>query len=265
MNNPVIGQEILRTELKRRKDANPSYSLRAFSRDLEIDKTTLSDYLNGERSVSKKNILKLKSALNLDIGITSELEKEYRLYRNRVINNIDYTVIKDDDLILYKDWINIAIITLCDMRANSSDAQWISHKLNVNEEDVIQSLAFLQINGHIEIRDGKLINLNKKLTTSSGKPSDHLKSFHSESIKRSVESLYSTPVKDRYFSTTYLVSSRKKIEKANKMIQDFNRKLTNFLENEVENESMKEIQQEVLTLSIQLYPTSCDHEAFYEN
>ena len=57
--------ECLRKELHVRQEANPLYSLRAFSRDLHIDFSILSRVLNGKIPYTKKILLKISEHLPL--------------------------------------------------------------------------------------------------------------------------------------------------------------------------------------------------------
>ena len=56
----------LKQELKRRMFMNPSYSLRAFARSLEVSRSFLSKLLKGERSTSLQMLLKIGKRLNLE-------------------------------------------------------------------------------------------------------------------------------------------------------------------------------------------------------
>jgi transcriptional regulator with XRE-family HTH domain len=59
---------LLRRELRKRKNANPQYSMRAFARFLGVNPTFLSQVLRGTRSVSQIMLLKMATRLKLEEG-----------------------------------------------------------------------------------------------------------------------------------------------------------------------------------------------------
>ena len=65
-------RDLLKTELLKRQKINPSYSLRAFARDLEIAGTQLSQVLLGKRGISAKSAQHIAKRLRL-----SPLKAEY--------------------------------------------------------------------------------------------------------------------------------------------------------------------------------------------
>ena len=46
--------QILKTEMARRLEKNPQYSIRAFARDLELDQSLLTRVFTGERRISER-------------------------------------------------------------------------------------------------------------------------------------------------------------------------------------------------------------------
>ncbi len=62
---PSTFAAVLRAELTRRCARNPSYSLRAFARALDVDHATLSQLLRGRRSLTREVIEQLGERLRL--------------------------------------------------------------------------------------------------------------------------------------------------------------------------------------------------------
>ena len=63
---PSTFAAVLRAELTRRCARNPSYSLRAFARALEVDHATLSQILRGRRALTRDTIVQLGQRLGLE-------------------------------------------------------------------------------------------------------------------------------------------------------------------------------------------------------
>ena len=64
--SPTTFAAVLRAELTRRCARNPSYSLRAFARALDVDHATLSQILRGRRALTRDTILQLGQRLGLE-------------------------------------------------------------------------------------------------------------------------------------------------------------------------------------------------------
>ena len=63
---PTTFAAVLRAELTRRCARNPSYSLRAFARALDVDHATLSQILRGRRALTRDTLLQLGRRLGLE-------------------------------------------------------------------------------------------------------------------------------------------------------------------------------------------------------
>ena len=63
---PTTFGAVLRAELTHRCARNPSYSLRAFARTLDVDHATLSQILRGRRALTRETIVQLGQRLGLD-------------------------------------------------------------------------------------------------------------------------------------------------------------------------------------------------------
>ena len=70
---PVTLRIVLRTELDRRRAANPRYSLRSFARDLSVDHSTLSQILRGKRRLTGRSVRAFGRRLGLPEARVAEL------------------------------------------------------------------------------------------------------------------------------------------------------------------------------------------------
>lgn len=61
----VTFREVLEAELRRRRERNPRYSLRAFARALALDHSSLSQILRGKRRLTGKVIRRLGAVLRM--------------------------------------------------------------------------------------------------------------------------------------------------------------------------------------------------------
>ena len=67
--------DILRAELAKRQERNPSYSIRSFARCLGLGPTTISQALLRKRTLSKSSQRKVIAALKIRIELVEEISK----------------------------------------------------------------------------------------------------------------------------------------------------------------------------------------------
>src|SRR5262245_57459511 len=99
----------LQNELIRRCKKNPGYSLRAFAKGLEMDFSTLSKLLKGQRPIGKLVIKRLSSKLGLDPKVTGQFLSNQN---SDVQVAGDYQQISLDSFNIIADWYHYAILEL---------------------------------------------------------------------------------------------------------------------------------------------------------
>lgn len=65
-------RKLLLQEFENKKSKNPSYSLRALARDIEVSPSVISDYLNEKRKLSPKTKYKIIRYLDLPLHMMFE-------------------------------------------------------------------------------------------------------------------------------------------------------------------------------------------------
>lgn len=139
---------LLVEELSRRCTNNPQYSLRAFARDLEIDHSTLSKLLRGQRKITTQTIENLGSSLKLD----DEEIQQYSEHQKRWdIINSDSSIHKqltDDVIRTIAEWHHFAILELTHLPTFVADSRWIARMLDITVDEIniaIQRLIRLKL------------------------------------------------------------------------------------------------------------------------
>ena len=79
---PTTFAAVLRAELTRRCARNPSYSLRAFARALDVDHATLSQILRGRRALTRDTILQLGHRLGIESSRLEALVRDAEAVRD---------------------------------------------------------------------------------------------------------------------------------------------------------------------------------------
>ena len=119
-------RQYLKDELDRRVHLNPQYSLRAFSRDIEIAPQILSMVINGKKNISSEVAIEIARKLGLsteelsyfhDLVELSQAKTEglrdvikYRLTKYE--ENKSYRTIQEDVFKIISDWFHYAILEL---------------------------------------------------------------------------------------------------------------------------------------------------------
>lgn len=236
----LSAQQLLISELEKRRKRNPAYSLRAFARDLGISKTSLSDVINARRSFSPQNINILVESLGLEGAQVDALRSDF------LSSTGARDIIEGDELSLIEDWQYLAILNLANIKEAKCAPEWISERLGISLDLAKASLDKLFEHDLIENRNGTLIRKSKPLTTTSDIPSSSIVEHHHQSINKSLEALEEVEVEFRDFTAVTYAFDLNKLKEAKKCILDFHRKLGKLVETSEASE--------VYRLNVHLFP-----------
>ena len=147
--NEVVG--ILKTEMILRQQRNPSYSLRAFARDLATSPAALSLVLQGKRAVTTEKAIAWADSLKLTTdkrqtllsAVTRDLEvrldpiaRKTRSLEERMV----YMRLQHDEFALISDWWHFGLMNLVKLKNFENDIKWMSSKLGITSEQCTEAL-----------------------------------------------------------------------------------------------------------------------------
>ena len=234
-------QEFLVTEFKKRQERNPAYSIRAFSRDIGVAKTTISEAINGLRCLSVANIE------ILGVNLALEPEKIKRLKDDlSMISDRGRALLVEDEFAVIKDWYYLAILNLAKLPDNQCNAGWIAERLGLSLELASESLEKLIDLGLIKNVEDRLVRTLMPITTSVDIPSTSIREHHKQSMEKAISALEEVPVELRDFTTVTYALNSDKLPEVKKLIHSFHRKLGKIL-------SLKDAT-DVYRLNIQFFP-----------
>jgi transcriptional regulator with XRE-family HTH domain len=123
---------LLQSELARRCGRNPNYSLRAFAMHLNVDHSTLSQWLRGRRPIAARNIESLGALL----GIAPHAIKAYveHAARGDPVNGVWY--LTSETMSLVAEWYHFAILELTRLDSFQPDSRWIARVLGLSVDEV---------------------------------------------------------------------------------------------------------------------------------
>lgn len=210
----------LKQELEKRKTKNSQYSLRAFARDLDISKTTLSEILTGKRLITPPNLEKIRERLALNDAEYLDLKKHVGL-----VEVIERNMLQKNELKIIENWYMMAILNLAKLPKAKYCSTWIAQRLNISKEEAIEALEILCDKELIINNNGILTRTPIALTTTVDIPSESIKEHHRQSIEKSLTALTQLDPKERDFTTVTYAFNEEDIPHIKEEILHFHRKL----------------------------------------
>jgi uncharacterized protein (TIGR02147 family) len=229
---------ILKEELETRCAQNNRYSLRAFARDLNISPSRLCEVLKGKQGLSRKVALDMADTLGYhgsekdrfcdlvesvharskkDRDAASERLKKYEV-------DSDVLRLKNDTFKTISDWHHLAILEMIPLPFFENNPKWIARKLGISEVEVQLAVDRLIRLGLIKMEDGTLSILEGVGFITGDVPSDSIKKFHSQILKRAEKALYLQSIDKREYGTYMLSIDKSKINEAKQAIREFQHK-----------------------------------------
>jgi uncharacterized protein (TIGR02147 family) len=263
----VSTREILRDILARKANRNPSFSLRAFARDLGVSHTYLSLVLNGKKLLSMGKVIQFSTLLGLDereadifvkAGAREARGKAFERAgakqkpgaRSRRVAE-SYFELELDRLRLLSDWYHIPLLELTLTNDFEMDPKWIGKRLGISGQQVTDAIDRLKRLGLLEERSGRVTKAQAFLSVQPAKSEKPVRDFHRQMILKAVDAIAS-PQGESYEArdvtgSTMAVDPRLMPE-AKRRIQAFRRSLIRFLTSGEPTE--------VYQLNVQLFPLS---------
>ncbi len=240
---------MLKAELSKRIAMNPSYSLRAFARDLGISHSYLSMILNGQRKLSPQKIVYFSSRLGLEVDKLKSYQGSHSLKKRALRERVDIGRYSDVVNIL-SHWYIFSIADLTLTEDFKDDPLWISRRLGINPHVVREAIDLL-LKIKILKRDpkGKLFKSKAHIELTPKESLAGVRIFHEEFMKKAIEAMKErspAAYQNRSITTDLIAVNTKKIPLIKKRIERFRQ------------ECVKELTQgeanEVMSLGVQFFP-----------
>ncbi len=219
-----------------RTQKNYNYSLSCFAEDLHMNTSGISRIFNNQRGPSKESAQKICSILFkkqiesmhfLDLVQMkhgrSVLQREQA--RMRVLERLQKTAEKlgHNELFLLNNWLDHAVREAAFLFRISPQKppQDVAHYLGVSVEEVKESLAKLLHVGFIQDMGGYYYPKDSVVYSKSGTPNKSGRNINKQFIEKSLNKLENTPIEERYFASTLMNISSKKIKAAQEILEKF--------------------------------------------
>jgi uncharacterized protein (TIGR02147 family) len=249
--------DLLKTEMVQRQERNSAYSLRAFARDLGTSAAVLSMVLQGKRAVTTEKAISWADRLKFPTdkrqqllrAVTEDLQGRLdpTLRRTRALEEqMSYVQIQMDQFSIISDWWHFGLLNLAKLKNFHSDISWMCSRLGITHEECTEALERLQRLGLMDCQKGQWTRTARPLETPTDVPSEVIRSFHRQNIRRALTSIDDVDVEDRDITSIMIPTDKAKLAEAKKRIRLFRKEMAAFL-GEGEGD-------EVYSLNIQLFP-----------
>lgn len=233
----------LRAELIERCKSNPSYSLRAFARDLQIEPSALSKIINGKRGVSPDMRVRLGKRLKLT-------HNQIEALALNVPQVGTYQTIAEDTFRSISDWSHFAILELTKVHGFSSRPSWIARRLGITTAHARDAIARLMRLGFLSDDKGTLKDVSGEITTTGNEfTSIALRNLQKQILRKAIHSLDEVPLEERDQTSMTMAVDSRRMPEAKRRIKEFRRELSAYLESGDQKDR-------VYNLAISLYPVS---------
>ena len=242
-------QEAIREELVRIRLRNPSYSIRSFSRRLKLSPATLSQVLNGKRSVSLPLARKISDLLQVPEDRKTEILSSLEQANNqRRSGKNGERVLTSDVFRAIADWHHFGILALLETENATFDLDWISKRLGLNPRIIGSSLKRLARLKLLEKDQNGWRITGASFHTTDGIPNQAIRRAHRQALKAAARALDRVTVDRRDFTTLTMAVNPEKLPEALKIIREARSRISDLMESGPKKE--------VYMLAIQLFPLS---------
>jgi len=242
----------LREKLSYRQKENPHYSMRAYSRDLDIHPSTLGQILKGRRGLPIKRAYDVAKKLSLSPREQTLFMESFHRSKTNIddikISSLDERFFLDESYYnVIAEWEHYAVLELFNLSTYDLSLKAISKKLEIKENRagvVIRNLLNCKL--LIENPQGEFSRAYPDIKTTEDISSNALKESHKEALKMGLHKLEKIEVEFRDFSSTTVAIDLEKLPEAKTIIREFRQKMTALLRNGTKTD--------VYQLAIQFYP-----------
>jgi transcriptional regulator with XRE-family HTH domain len=217
----------LQSELARRCARNTQYSMRAFAMHLDVDHSTLSQWLRGRRPITARSI----ESLGRRLGLDENTIQRYVDYTGRNEGPCSTTLLSPETVALISDWHHFAILELTRLAEFQADSRWIARVLDISVDEVNVALQRLI---RLDLLDMAAAD---RWVDRSGDATVNIETLGAGAIERqqdqlrrlSLSALRSVPIALREHSTITLAVNSDRLAQAFELTARFRQQLMDLL------------------------------------
>ena len=212
-------RSLLQQEYLRRQNKNPSYSIRAFARQIGLYHATLSALLAGKRKITEKSAKKIADAIGLDPA--------------SVATSTPYFTIQQDAFNSISEWHFDAILEMSNIKQLKLNPQSISVALDISLTEArvaLETLTRLDLmqkttNDNYELTHRNTTNILDPNFTNAA-----MKKYQKNILEKSLDALENTPKTEREHASLTLAIQKKDLPAIKELLKKFRHDLNAFVQ-----------------------------------
>jgi hypothetical protein len=235
----------LQRELVARCKFNPSYSLRAFAKQLALEPSYLSKVLARKKPVTPRLISRLAPRL----GLSAPVVQQYLASQSQAGDYVDLSL---DQFEMISDWYHYAILELVQTKGFRSSPDWIARRLGIKMSEARAAVARLVRLGLLEVTPQGRLRNSKPGNTTVGNPYSTVAFRHLQRqiLSQAILAMDVTAIEERDQSSMTVAIDAGLVPEVKERIKKFRRQLAKLLQ------SSGSPMNEVYQLSVSFFPVS---------
>lgn len=223
---------------------NPSYSLRAFAKYLDINQSFLSKLLKGQRAITAD----FAASVGPKLGLKPAQVKA--LFSSGTASMPGFLSLSDDEFELLSEWHHFAIIEISKTEGFENDPHKIGQRLGIHVQEVRDAVERLERLHFIQIKEGKLKVLSPNTTwTNTTKTSEARKKFQKALLQKSLEAIDNVPFDYRENGSVTVAINKKRLPEFKEKLKEMRKELATFFQADDEKKL-----DEVYQLTVSFFP-----------
>lgn len=166
---------------EQKQKLQPSYSLRAYARDLKMSPALLSQVMNGKRELSEKQIFKL------GFTTTAPIEKKKSKRLQGESESTEFVAV--DSAIELQQGYEVMLMDLITLKNFKCDVTWISQRLEISTEQALECIEKLIQLGLVKEKNSRYYKTKNKMNIRTTTSLAHIRKINRQFIQKAEQQL----------------------------------------------------------------------------
>jgi uncharacterized protein (TIGR02147 family) len=231
LNQPDV-KSFLREELVERMKKNPSYSMRAFARNLGIAPSMLGAVLTGQRKLSEEKVIQISQTLELDEKETTylrllcrfEATKSQNLKAdllkelNRIHSKTHATHLDIEHFRMISEWYHLPLLESFRVYGPQFNEIQAAKAFGISVHEVRDAIErFLKLELIESAPQGGYEKTDNRLMSTSQVPNEALRNFHKQMLAKALVAIDQQTPEEKYLGTETFVLDGEGLKKAKEL------------------------------------------------
>ncbi|RYZ93315.1 MAG: TIGR02147 family protein [Proteobacteria bacterium] len=228
-------KKVLLSKFEQTKVNEPSYSMRRFAHSIGITASNLADVLSGRCGLSLNAAKKIVQSLKMTeddrvrfIDLVevahgrSKVDKQLALKRLSEREAAPFrSSAPENQINIISKWYYLASLEVLELARGHLNTTTLSQILAISESEAKEALQVLLESGFADEENGAYRRVQKTFSAQTETPSLMFQDFHRQILTRAAETIASTPISEREYTTTMFAFDSSRIQQAKKAIGAF--------------------------------------------